>query len=697
MIEKRLVSEYFGEQVFNDQVMRDRLPENIYNSLQKTIREGAHIENDVAQVVAEAMKVWAIEKGATHYTHWFQPMTGITAEKHDAFIVPADGGRVIMEFHAKELIKGESDASSFPSGGLRATFEARGYTVWDPTSFAFVRDGTLYIPTAFCSYSGEALDMKTPLMRSNEAINREALRVLKFFDDDCPKRVYATVGAEQEYFLVDKESFMKRKDLRFTGRTLFGARPPKAQELEDHYFGNIKERVAAFMKEVDVELWKLGVYAKTKHNEVAPAQHELAPVFSLSTVAADHNQLIMDVLKKVAERQNLVCLLHEKPFAEINGSGKHNNWSLNTDTGVKIFKPGKNPETNYKFLLFVAAILKAVDKYADILKASVSTAANDQRLGGNEAPPSIISIYLGNYLEAIFEAISKGENFEHVSSTYVGTGVDSIPMFKRDTFDRNRTSPFAYTGNKFEFRMGGSSQSVSGNIAVINTIVADALSDFADRLEASNDPEAEKIAIIRDTYNEHKRIIYNNNNYSEEWAEEAARRGLKNLKSSVESYNAYIDPKNISLFEKHKIFTEAELHARYEIYLDIYSKTVKIEALTMLDMAKKEILPAVMKYESKLLENRKAKLELGIDNEIDVSLISRYGKLYSNALSCVEAVENRISAADGISEVYEKASFYAETVLKSMTDLRTVCDELEKVTEEKMWPFPTYTDLLFNV
>ncbi|MBR2327917.1 MAG: glutamine synthetase III [Clostridia bacterium] len=694
---KKTVSEYFGEQVFNDAVMKERLPESVYNSLQKTIREGAHIENDVASVVAEAMKDWAIEKGATHYTHWFQPMTGITAEKHDAFIVPADGGRVIMEFHAKELIKGESDASSFPSGGLRATFEARGYTVWDPTSYAFVRDGTLYIPTAFCSYSGEALDMKTPLMRSNEAINREALRVLKFFDDDAPKRVYATVGAEQEYFLVDKRSFMARKDLRFTGRTLFGAKPPKGQELEDHYFGNIKERVAAFMKEVDVELWRLGVYAKTKHNEVAPAQHELAPVFSLSTVAADHNQLIMDVLKKVAERQDLVCLLHEKPFAEINGSGKHNNWSLNTDTGVRIFKPGKTPEKNYKFLLFVAAIIKAVDKYADILKASVSTAANDQRLGGNEAPPSIISIYLGNYLEAIFEAISKGDNFEHVSSTYLGTGVESIPLFKRDTFDRNRTSPFAYTGNKFEFRMGGSSQSVSGSIAVINTIVADALSDFADRLEKAEDPEAEKIALIRDSYNEHKRVVFNSNNYSEEWLNEAEARGLQNLKNSVESYNAYINPKNIALFEKHKIFTEAELHARYEIYLDIYSKTVKIEALTMLDMAKKEILPAVLKYENKLLDNLNMKMKAYVSNSIDTKRFTDYDMLYCEAVNAVSELENCLSAADGISEVYEKATFYSENILNAMKNLRTVCDKLETLTDEKAWPFPTYSELLFNV
>ena len=691
------VAEYFGEMVFNDQVMRERLPEEVYTALQNTINEDAHIENDVAQVVATVMKDWAIEKGATHFTHWFQPLTGITAEKHDAFISPAPGGRAIAEFKAKELIKGEPDASSFPSGGLRATFEARGYTVWDPASYAFVKDGTLYIPTAFCSFSGETLDKKTPLLRSAEAVNREALRVLKFFDDDAPKHVYSTVGAEQEYFLVDKESFMSRKDLRFTGRTLFGAKPPKGQELEDHYFGNIKERVGAFMKEVDEELWRLGVCVKTKHNEVAPAQHELAPVFALCGIACDQNQLIMDVLKKVAERQNLVCLLHEKPFAGINGSGKHNNWSLNTDTGVRLFKPGKNPEKNVKFLLFVAAVIQAVDKYADMLKASVSSAGNDRRLGGSEAPPSIISVFLGDNIVSIFDAISQGKEFKHIDPTYMGTGVENMPLFKKDAADRNRTSPFAFTGNKFEFRMVGSSQSVSGSTAVINTIVADSLSEFADRLEKAKDPEAEKLAIIKDAYDAHKRVIFNRNNYSDEWIVEAERRGLKNLKDAVESAEAYVDPKNIALFEKFHILTESEMHARYEIYLDVYAKTVKIEALTMLDMAKKEIIPAVIGYENVILENIKRKESLGLDAARIRADFERYDKLCVGAAERAAELDKAIIDADDIADLREKCGFYAERVLSAMNGLRTVCDSLETETDEAFWPFPTYGELLFNV
>ncbi len=693
----KTVSEFFGENVFNDKVMKERLPEEAYNAIIKTITEGAHIDDNIAKTVAPVLKDWAIEKGATHYTHWFQPMTGITAEKHDSFISPAEGGRAIMEFQAKELIKGESDASSFPSGGLRATFEARGYTVWDPTSYAFVRDTTLYIPTAFCSFSGEALDKKTPLLRSNEAINREALRVLKFFNDDTPKRVFATVGAEQEYFLIDKETFMNRKDLRYTGRTLFGAKPPKGQELDDHYYGNIKERVMLFMKEVDNELWRLGVCAKTEHNEVAPAQHELAPVFSVCTVAADHNQIIMDVLKKVAERQNLVCLLHEKPFEGINGSGKHNNWSLNTDTGIKIFKPGKTPETNYKFLIFVAATVAAVDLYADILKASVSSAGNDRRLGGNEAPPSVISVYLGDHITNIFESLSKGKEYVRPHTTYMDTGIESMPVWKKDLNDRNRTSPFAFTGNKFEFRMGGSSQSISGSTTVINTIVAEVLSRFADRLEASENPEAEKLEIIKETYEKHKKIIFNSNNYSDEWLVEAKERGLPNLKNAVEAFEAYIEPKNIEAFEKHKVLSEPELRARYEIYLDTYIKTIKIEALTMLDMAKKDIIPAVMKYETLMLKNIRYKKELAFNIEADTNAFAKYDILFINASERTEELAKVLHEADDIRDVKEKATFYAERVLTAMNALRTVCDSLEMATDEKDWPFPSYGELLFNI
>jgi glutamine synthetase len=591
------VPELFGSMVFNDEVMRKKLPREVYKSLKKTIEEGTELEPAVADAVAAAMKDWAIERGATHFTHWFQPMTGITAEKHDSFISPKEDGRVIMEYSGKELIKGEPDASSFPSGGLRATFEARGYTAWDPTSYAFVKDNSLYIPTVFCSYSGEVLDKKTPLLRSMEQLSKHAVRILRLFGNTEVRQVYSTVGPEQEYFLIDKELYNRRKDLIYTGRTLFGARSPKGQEMEDHYFGAIRPKVMAYMQDLNEELWKLGVYAKTEHNEVSPAQHELAPVFCSSNIATDHNQLTMELMKKVAERHGLACLLHEKPFDGVNGSGKHNNWSLSTNTGENLFSPGKTPQDNMQFLLFVCAVLRAVDEYQALLRLSVASAANDHRLGANEAPPAIVSVFLGDEMTAIMDAVERGERYTGVEAAKMKTGVNVIPEFMKDTTDRNRTSPFAFTGNKFEFRMVGSSFSISGPNIVLNTIVADVLSEFADRLEAASDFEAELGLLMQETVKKHKRIIFNGNNYAPEWVEEAERRGLLNLKSTVEALPHFVADKSIRLFTKHKVFTENEIRSRYEILMETYCKTVNIEALTMLDMAKRDILPAVLSYE----------------------------------------------------------------------------------------------------
>ena len=644
------------------------------------------------------MKDWAVEKGATHYTHWFQPMTGITAEKHDAFISPSSDGKVILEFSGKELIKGEPDASSFPSGGLRATFEARGYTTWDPTSYAFVKDGTLYIPTAFASYSGEVLDKKTPLLRSMEAINVQAIRILKKLGKNVT-RVITTVGPEQEYFLIDKAMYVKRKDLILTGRTLFGAKPAKGQELEDHYFGNIRTRVAEYMKDLDNELWKLGVLSKTKHNEVAPAQHELAPIFATTNIATDHNQLVMELMKKVADRHGLVCLLHEKPFAGVNGSGKHNNWSISTNEGENLLEPGKSPKDNKQFLLFLSAVIKAVDEYADLLRVSAASAGNDHRLGANEAPPAIVSMFLGDELTTILEGIEKGEEVQDVAKSFMETGVVTLPKFAKDTTDRNRTSPFAFTGNKFEFRMLGSTASIAGANIVLNTIVAEELEQFADRLENVSDIEAEILAIIKETIKEHKRIIFNGNNYSDEWIEEAKRRGLKNLKTSVEAFPEFASLKNITLFEKHGIFSKAEVESRTEILLEGYAKTINIEALTMLDMAQKEILPAVLKYNKEVFGTLKAKQDLGLNISIEKqkSYAVRLSNLTELLISRINELENILLDAKNYESAYDLAKYYREYVFEAMQTLRMVVDELETIVSATDWPFPTYVDLLFYV
>lgn len=694
------VPEIFGSLVFNDAVMKEKLPKDIYLSLKKTIEEGKELDINVANVVASAMKDWAIEKGATHFTHWFQPMTGITAEKHDSFISPLPDGKVIMEFSGKELIKGEPDASSFPSGGLRATFEARGYTAWDPTSYAFIKDNSLCIPTVFCSYSGEVLDKKTPLLRSMEVLSEQCCRILHMFGDTDVKRVVSTVGPEQEYFLIDKEVYLKRKDIRLTGRTLFGAKPPKGQELEDHYFGSIRPRVMKFMEELNEELWKLGILAKTEHNEVAPAQHEIAPIFSNANIATDHNQLMMDIMKKVAERHGLVCLLHEKPFAGVNGSGKHNNWSLTTNTGVNLFKPGKNPAENKRFLLFLAAVIKAVDEHQDLLRISVASAGNDHRLGANEAPPAIVSMFLGDELTSILESLEKGCAYNCVSAQNMSTGVHVLPDFKKDTTDRNRTSPFAFTGNKFEFRMLGSSFSVSGPNIVLNTIVADALSQFADRLEKASDLAKEVDEIVRETYREHKRIIFNGNNYAKEWVEEAEKRGLLNLKSTPEALPYFVSEKNINLFTRHKIFTKSEITSRCELLLENYCKIINIEALTMLDMVRKDILPAVYEYSNMLANEVKTKKDIGIDvsGDSEIAIIEKIGKLASILYKKADSLEKAlIAAADHDSSSAEHAKYYKEAVLSEMQELRATADELETIVGAKYWPFPTYSDLLYSV
>ncbi len=694
------VPEMFGSMVFNDAAMKAKLPKDVYLKLKDTIDQGAALDPTVADVVANAMMDWAMEKGATHFTHWFQPMTGITAEKHDSFITPAAGGRVMMDFSGKELIKGEPDASSFPSGGLRATFEARGYTSWDPTSYAFVKDHTLYIPTVFCSYSGEVLDKKTPLLRSMELLSKEAVRLLHILGKTDVTRVTTTVGPEQEYFLVDRALSYKRKDILFTGRTLFGAKPPKGQELEDHYFGAIKPRITAFMEDLNEELWKLGVLAKTEHNEVAPAQHELAPIFSTTNIATDHNQLTMEALKDVARRHDLSCLLHEKPFAGVNGSGKHNNWSMSTNTGENLLSPGKKPEENIQFLLFLVAIIKAVDEYQDLLRVSVATAGNDHRLGANEAPPAIISMFLGDELSDILESYEKGLEYVPVTMQKMETGVAALPSFQKDTTDRNRTSPFAFTGNKFEFRMLGSASSISGTNTVMNTIAADAIGYIADQLEDAEDVTAKAKEIIRDIAIKHKRIIFNGNNYSDEWVREAESRGLLNLKNTADAIPYLVDEKNITLFTKHGIYTAEELHSRCEILLDNYCKVLHIEALTMLEMSKKEIIPAVSSYLKDMSATATAVKAVVADADCSMqeSIIQKVAALSGSLYKKTEALNAAVLNTKNHEEnIEDRAQYYKNYIFPGMQELRAVADELETLVGEEYWPFPTYGDLLFKI
>ncbi|MFU0827835.1 MAG: Glutamine synthetase [Lachnoclostridium sp.] len=697
------ITEIFGIDVFNEATMIERLPKKTYAALKKTIENGEDLDPAVADVIANAMKDWAIERGATHFTHWFQPMTSITAEKHDSFISPAPGGKVIMEFSGKELIKGEPDASSFPSGGLRATFEARGYTAWDCTSPAFLREDaagvTLCIPTAFCSYTGEALDKKTPLLRSMEALSKQAVRILKLFGHNEVKSVYCSVGPEQEYFLVDKEKYLKRKDLIFSGRTLFGAMPPKGQEMEDHYFGCLKERIGAFMKEVNEECWKLGILAKTQHNEVAPAQHELAPIYATANIATDHNQLVMETMKKVANRHGLACLLHEKPFAGVNGSGKHDNWSLVTDTGVNLLDPGKTPHENVQFLLFLTAVLKAVDEHADLLRQSASNPGNDHRLGANEAPPAIISVFVGEQLaDVITQLIETGEATRSKQGGKLDIGVHTIPNIRKDATDRNRTSPFAFTGNKFEFRMVGSSMSIAGPNTVLNTIVADALCDFADELEKADNFDVAVHDLIKKTLTEHQRIIFNGNGYSEEWVAEAERRGLPNIKSMVEAIPALVTDKAIRLFGKHKVFSEAELRARAEIEYENYSKTINIEAKTMIDMASSQFIPAAIKYETKLAESINS-IKAAVP-DADTSVQESLLKETSSLLTCAKSALNKLKEYVEIAaekEGAEQAVYFRNVVFPAMSDLRKPIDKLELIVDRELWPVPTYGDLLFEV
>ena len=689
----------FGSMVFNRDVMRQRLSPDVFEKLEEIIDNGGEMDLEIANAVADAMLNWAIEKGATHYTHWFQPMTGLSAEKHDSFIQPDGIGGAGLDFRGKHLIKGEPDASSFPSGGLRATFEARGYTAWDPTSFAFVKDGSLCIPTVFCSYSGEVLDKKTPLLRSTEAVCKEALRIVHLFGDTEAKRVFATAGAEQEYFLVDMKQYKKRKDLVITGRTLFGAPPPKGQEMEDHYFGTLRPRVSEFMKDLDEELWKLGVYAKTKHNEAAPSQHELAPGYCRVNLATDHNQLTMEIMKKVAERHGLACLLHEKPFRGVNGSGKHNNWSLMTDTEKNLFSPGKKPETNKQFQLFMCAVIRAVDENQDLLRISVATAGNDCRLGGSEAPPAIISMFLGDYLTNILKSSAEGHNPEKSSAEKMETGVASVPEFLKDKSDRNRTSPFAFTGNKFEFRMPGSSLSIAGPNVMLNTGVADALHDFAERLEKAADFDAEVNAIIAETMRDHSRIIFNGNNYSEEWAFEAEKRGLCSFKNAVDALEHYTDKKNVELFARHKIYTESEIRSRQEILLENYSKIEIIEALTMIDMVRKDIMPACIEFEKVLAETASLKKSIGIDvsESTEVVFVKKMDGLIKELERRTEIVEERSAKAKSIKEIHSQARYVCDELYPTLHELREVADELELMVGDEYWPFPAYRDLLFSV
>lgn len=692
------VPSMFGCMVFGDAVMRERLPKDTYKALKKTMDSGTHLELDVANEVANAMKEWATEKGATHFTHWFQPMTGITAEKHDSFISPAGNGRVIMEFSGKELVRGEPDASSFPSGGLRATFEARGYTVWDTTSYAFIKDSTLCIPTAFCSYSGEALDKKTPLLRSMEALDKQALRILRLFGNESVTRVITTVGPEQEYFLIDKEIFLKRPDLVYTGRTLFGARPPKGQELSDHYFGVLKARVSAFMHELEEELWKLGVLAKTKHNEVAPAQHELALIFTTSNISTDHNQLTMELMKNIANKHGLACLLHEKPFAGVNGSGKHNNWSLATDTGVNLLEPGDTPFENAQFLLLLVAVIKAVDEYQDLLRVSVASAGNDHRLGAHEAPPAIVSMFIGDELMEILDAIESGNDYRGRKNMDMEIGATVLPHFPKDTTDRNRTSPFAFTGNKFEFRMPGSSISIAGPNIVLNTAVAQVLCEFADILEKSPYFRKDLVDLIKKTIHKHRRIIFNGNNYSPEWVVEAESQGLSNLKTTVEALPAFISDKSICLFTRHRVFTESEIHSRYEILLENYCKTINIEALAMVDIVKKEIVPASICYQNELLALIKSKKELpDFATALEEHFAQKLSHLSSSLLKKLDALESSLLAAKSKADLIEGARFYRDKVFTSMSELRLVVDELETFIARKYWPLPTYGEILYSI
>ncbi len=695
------IPELYGSLVFSDKVMREKLPKDMYKALRKTIDNNSHLEVDVANAVAVAMKQWAIENGATHFTHWFQPLTGLTAEKHDSFISPEGNGEIIMEFSGKELIKGEPDASSFPSGGLRATFEARGYTAWDPTSPAFIKDGTLYIPTAFCSYSGEALDKKTPLLRSMEALNKEAVKILKLLGKDDVYSVSTTVGPEQEYFLIDKEDFKKRKDLIFTGRTLLGAMAPKGQEMEDHYFGNIKPRVAAYMHELDEELWKLGIPAKTKHNEVAPCQHELAPIFDTTNVAVDHNQLTMEIMKKVAEKHGYICLLHEKPFAGINGSGKHNNWSMSTNTGENLLNPGKTPGENHQFLLFLSAVIKAVDEYADLLRLSVASAGNDHRLGANEAPPAIISIFLGDELTAVIEAIERDAYFGNAEKIVMEIGASVLPHFARDTTDRNRTSPFAFTGNKFEFRSLGSSASVASPNIVLNTAVAESLAQFYEILK---DVPADKLPeaiheLVKDTVIKHKRVIFNGNGYTDEWVEEAAKRGLYNLKSTPEALPSFVAEKNVALFTKHHIYSETELTSRYEINLENYTKTLHIETLTLQDMIYKQFAPALLKYIDTLTASIIAKKQIGISAGCAPvqSTIEKLSALYEQIILATDKLAEDTDKAEAIADGQEQATFYHDVVLADMEAVRKAADQAEPMIPEGYLPYPTYEQMLFYV
>lgn len=694
------VPEIFGSMVFNDQKMQERLPKSTYKALKKTIQNGEPLDLGVANVVAAAMKDWAVEMGCTHYTHWFQPMTGITAEKHDSFITPNGEGQVIMEFSGKELVKGEPDASSFPSGGIRATFEARGYTTWDPTSYAFVKDGTLYIPTAFCSYTGEVLDKKTPLLRSMERMNTEAVKILHLLGKENVTRVTTTVGPEQEYFLIDKDAYDQREDLIYTGRTLFGAKAPKGQELDDHYFGAIKTRVAAYMKDLDEELWKLGILAKTKHNEVAPSQHELAPIFTTTNIATDHNELTMEVMKKVAERHGLVCLLHEKPFAGVNGSGKHNNWSISTNTGENLLDPGKTPENNLQFQLFLAAVVKAVHEYQDLLRITVASAGNDHRLGANEAPPAIISMYLGDDLGELVDSIINDREYVSKGKQKMRTGVDVLPDFMKDTSDRNRTSPFAFTGNKFEFRALGSSLNIACPNYMLNTMVAEELSEFYDELKDADDLDVAIKALVKKVFTEHQNIIFNGNNYAPEWVEEAERRGLLNLKSLPDAMEHFLDKKNVDLFVKNKICSADEIRARYEIELESYSKQINIEALTMIDMAKKNILPAVTSYVRDLTDTALAKKALSdaIPTSVEEDLItSLSNKLVCFSKKTAELEEAVIKASDYSDDNLKYAKYYRETVFALMQELRAVGDAMETETASEYWPYPSYGELLFGV
>ncbi len=689
------VTEIFGSLVFNDKVMKERLPADAYSALKLTQNKGEKPSRELTNVIADVMKEWAIEKGATHYTHWFQPMTGITAEKHDSFIAPGPDGTVIMKFSGKELIKGESDASSFPSGGLRSTFEARGYTVWDTSSYAFIKDGTLCIPTAFISYSGQVLDKKTPLLRSMNVLINQVKRFVKLFGSNSEK-INITVGAEQEYFLITKELFDKRKDLITTGRTLLGARPPKGQELENHYYGNIKPRIIAYMEELDRELWKLGIYAKTRHNEAAPAQHELAPIFTSVNVSTDQNQLTMEIMQKVAERHGLVCLLHEKPFAGVNGSGKHNNWSVSTET-ENLLDPGKMPETNLRFLLFLAAIIKAVDVHQDLLRLSVATAGNDHRLGSHEAPPAIISVFLGSELTDIFESMAGDTQYLKKESSRMKLGVESIPEFMRDSFDRNRTSPFAFTGNKFEFRMLGSSINISCPNTLLNTSVADALKDICDELEGSINFEADVKKVITKIYKQHSRIIFNGNNYSEEWHAEAKKRGLLNLRHTPEALSLYNKPENIEMFARHSVYTKEEIEARQEILLENYCKIINIEALTMISIVTKEILPSVFRYMNELSDNILKKKKLSIASPTETQILKKTAALVDTAYESKCKLEDALVSARGITPVKDCAVNFHDSVFLTMQELRTACDQLETIVSKKHWPFPTYSDLLYSI